>query len=151
MNRIEERSLMSHETITEQAHIAYDLIDDVHPSVVVIEFLSPELVGPRAAGELGEQLESLLFRPGLPRTFVLDFSNVRVLGSTAFSEIVSFAKLANRPYVCNLRRELRLGADIVGLSRCTEFAASRSLAIDAAQRAATQGEVETADYPCLVS
>jgi anti-anti-sigma regulatory factor len=141
---------MSSETTNQRAHIAYDVIDDNHPSVVVIEFLTPEIVSPHAAAELGEQLESL-FRAGVPRTFVLDFNNVRALGSTAFSELVAFAQQAGRPYVCNLRRELRLGAEIVGLGRCTEFASSRSLAIDAAQRAATQGELETADYPCFVS
>src|SRR4051812_20698962 len=91
-----------------QAQIAYELIDDDNPEVVVIEFLSHEITGPLPAHELGEQLDSLI-RPELPRNFVIDFSNVRSLGSTAFSEIVGFVRSAGRVRVCNMQRTLRLG------------------------------------------
>src|SRR5262245_49007726 len=58
--------------IDTRAHIAYELIDDDNPEVVVIEFLSPEICGSLLAGELGEQLHSLI-RPELPENFVIDF------------------------------------------------------------------------------
>ena len=76
-----------------QSHIAYELIDDTHPEVVVIEFLSREIVGTATASEFGEQLDSLI-SPAMPRTFVIDFANVRALGSSAFAELVSFAQSA---------------------------------------------------------
>jgi anti-anti-sigma regulatory factor len=131
---------------TSQADIAYELIDDTNPHVVVIEFLCQDLAGPFHARELGEQLGSLI-RSGLPQNFVIDFSNVRSLGSTAFNEIVSFAHKAGRLYVCNLQKKLRLGAGLIGLDECSEFAANRRTAINGARRAAMRGEEDTVDYP----
>jgi hypothetical protein len=137
--------LMSTPT-TLQAHIAYELIDDCYPDVVVIEFLSQEIVGPWHARELGEQLHSLI-RPDLPHTFVLDFGNVRSLGSTAFGEIVSFAHSVGRLCVCNMHEKLRLGADLIGLNLCADYAVNRRVAINSARRAAMRGEEDTVDYP----
>jgi len=133
-------------TTTIQAHIAYELIDDHNPDVVVIEFLSQGIVGPFHARELGEQLDSLI-RPDLPRNFVIDFGNVRSLGSTAFAEIVSFARKAGRLCVCNLQQNLRLGAALVGLNDCAEFAANRRAAINETRRAAMCDQEDTVDYP----
>ena len=64
---------------TQQAHIAYDLIDDQHPEVTVIEFTSRDLVGPVQAHELRDQLDSLVWSD-LPRNTVIDFRNVRITG-----------------------------------------------------------------------
>jgi anti-anti-sigma regulatory factor len=133
-------------TTTTQAHIAYELIDDRNPEVVVIEFLSQEIAGPLQARELGEQLDSLI-RPDLPRRFVIDFSNVRLLGSTAFGEIAAFAHKVERLWVCNLPEELRLGAALIGLDDCAEFAANRPAAIIEARTTAFWNEEETVDYP----
>jgi anti-anti-sigma regulatory factor len=128
------------------AHIAYELIDDTNPDVVAIEILTQEIAGPFQARELGEQLDSLI-RPGLQQNFVIDFSNVRSLGSTAFGEIVSFAHRVGRLYVCNMQKNLRLGAALIGLDDCAEFATDRRKAIDGARRAATRREEDTVDYP----
>ena len=83
------------ENSTIDAHIAYELIDEAEPKVVVIEFLSHSIIDPRHVRELGEQLRSLI-RPDLPRLFVIDFKHVRMLGSRAFGEIASFAQMCGR-------------------------------------------------------
>jgi anti-anti-sigma regulatory factor len=136
---------MSSATIT-HAHITYDLIDDKHPEVVLIEFVSHEIAGPHHARELGEQLDSLI-RPELPRNYVIDFANVRSLGSTAFGELVAFVRRVGRVRVCNLDSTLHLGATMIGLHDWVEFADSRAAAIRAARRDGRQGEEDTVDYP----
>ena len=88
------------------AHIAYEPIDEEKPELLVIEFLSHEIAGPHHARELGEQLDSLI-RPEVPRNFVIDFANVRSLGSTAFGEIADFVRRVGRVRVCNLDNTLQ--------------------------------------------
>jgi anti-anti-sigma regulatory factor len=134
-------------TTTIQAHIAYELIDDTSPGIVVIEFLSHDIAGSLHAHELGEQLD-LLIRPDLPGNFVIDFGNVRSLGSTAFGEIVNFTHKVRRLYVCGMDGNLRLGAALIGLDDCAEFAESRRSAVNAARRYAMRAEEDTVDYPC---
>ena len=101
-------------TTADQAHIAYELIEDTKHQVMVIEFMTHEITSPAHARELGEQLRSLI-RPRPPQYFVIDCAGVRSLGSTAFSEIVSFVHKARPVWVCNLDQSLRLGASLVGL------------------------------------
>jgi hypothetical protein len=74
-----------------QAHITYEAIGDDGPEVIVIEFLSHEIPGPLQAHELAAQLEWLI-RPDLPHNFVIDFANVKALGSTAFGVIADFVR-----------------------------------------------------------
>jgi anti-anti-sigma regulatory factor len=133
-------------TTSTRAHIAYETIGDASPEVVVIEFLSEELAGSVQAYELAEQLDSLI-RPEFPRNFVIDFANVRTLGSTAFSEIADFVRRVGRVRVCNLDDILRLGASLIGLDVRVEFAESRREAIRAARRDWRRGEEDTVDYP----
>ncbi len=133
-------------TTTLQAHIAYELVDDHNPDVLVIEFLSDEIAGPSQAHELREELDSLI-RPELRHRFVIDFGNLQRLGSTAFGEIVSFAQKAGRLVVCNMRENLRVGAALSGLDLCADFAANRRVAIRAARRAARRALEDTLDYP----
>jgi anti-anti-sigma regulatory factor len=135
-------------TATSQAHIAYELIDDKEPGVVVIEFLSHEVASSLHSHELGEQLQSLIGTE-LPQNFVIDFANVKSLGSTAFGEILSFARVARHLSVCNMQEKLRLGASLIGLDEFADIAASRRVAIDQARRAAMQGLEDTVDYPVL--
>jgi hypothetical protein len=131
---------------TIQPHIAYELIDDDNPEVVVIEFLSQEIFGPCHARELGEQFDSLI-RPDFPRSYVIDFGNVRSLGNTAFGEIVSFAHKVVRVCVCNMQENMLFGAALIGLGNCAKFAANRQVAINEIRRAARQDEDDTVDYP----
>jgi len=133
-------------TTTIQAHIAYELIDDRDPDVVVVEFLSHEIAGLSQARELREQLDSLV-RPDLPQRFVIDFGKVRSLGSTAFGEIVSFARKVGRLAVCNMDQNLRIGADLIGLDVYADFAANRRAAIDGARGGAFLRDEDTVDYP----
>jgi anti-anti-sigma regulatory factor len=129
-----------------QAHIAYELIEDTKHQVVVIEFSIHDLTSPVLARELGEQLSSLI-RPQALQYFVLDFAGVRALGSTAFSEIVSFVHKARPVWVCNLDGSLRLGAALTGLDNWARFAANRRAAITEAERTARWDEEDTVDYP----
>jgi anti-anti-sigma regulatory factor len=126
-----------------QAHIAYELIGEIEPKVVVIEFLSRELGSPIHAHELGEQLRSLI-DPDSPRFFVLDLKNIRTLGSTGFGEILMFVREAVRVIVCNLPASLELGAAMIGLEDQVEFARDRQSAINTAIRASEwRHEAET--------
>jgi anti-anti-sigma regulatory factor len=133
-----------------QAHIAYELIGDTSPAVVAIEFLSHVIADPAHAHELGEQLDSLI-RPDLPRNFVIDFANVRSVGSSAFGAIVAFALRAGQVRVCNIHGTLRLGAALSGLDECTEYAISRQAAINLAWKASSRDLEDTDEYPIFVS
>ncbi len=115
------------------AHIAYELIGELEPTMVVIEFLTREIGSPILARQFGEQLCSLI-DPDSPRYFVLDFKNVRMIGSTGFAEIVSFVRKAGRVAVCNMPATLELGAAIIGLEDHAEFALDRQSAIDAGMK-----------------
>ena len=132
------------------AHIACEPIGDDPPEVAVIEFLSPEICGPLYGHELGAQLDSLI-RPDMPRNFVIDFSNVRSLGSTAFGEIADFVRRVGRVRVCHLDPMLRLGASLIGLDDRVQFCDSRQQAIRAARRDWRRGEEDTVDYPACAS
>ena len=123
---------------THQDHVGYQLIDEHHPEVTVIEFLSRDVVGPIQSAELREQLESLNWA-GFPRNVVIDFQNVRTLGSSAFGVIASFVRRFGRVRVCNINNSLRLGAALIGLDDRVEFAVSREAAIHAAQADARRG------------
>jgi anti-anti-sigma regulatory factor len=124
-----------------QAYIAYELVDDIEPNVVVIEFLAKDLAGPTQAHELEEELESLI-RPDLPPSFVIDFTNVRSLGSTPFSVVVSFARKVGHLQVCNLPKALELGAMLTGLDEWVEVAPNRRSAIAGARREALKANFE---------
>jgi len=128
-----------------QAHITYELIEDTNRQVVVIAFVSPEITSPAQAQELGEQLLSLI-RPQSPQYFVIDCAGVQALGSTAFSEIMSFVHKARPVWFCNLNESLRLGASLIGLDYWARFAADRRAAIKEAERTARWDEEDTVDY-----
>jgi anti-anti-sigma regulatory factor len=126
------------------------MIGALEPKVVVTEFLTREFASPIHTRELGEQLRSLI-HPGSPRFFVLDFKNVRMLGSTGFAEILSFARQAGRVAVCNLPASLELGAALIGLEDHAEFAHDRQSAIDAAIRAIEWNRDAVAEMLTFVS
>jgi anti-anti-sigma regulatory factor len=131
-------------TMTIQAHIAYELIENANHQVVIIDFLSHDITTTAHARELGEQLQSLI-RPGPAQYFVIDCAGVRSLGSTAFSEIVSFVHKAKSVWVCNLENTLRFGAALIGLDNWAKFAANRHAAIEVAERTARWDEEDTLD------
>jgi anti-anti-sigma regulatory factor len=134
--------------IAQQVHVAWESADEVTPSVMVIEFQSRELAGPVQGRELREQLESLAWE-GAPRNLVLDFRNVRTIGSSVFGEITRFVRQFVRVRVCNMTHNLRLGAALIGLDEWVEFSDSRESAIAAAADDASRGRDDTADYPVM--
>jgi anti-anti-sigma regulatory factor len=119
--------------VDSQAHIAYELIDESARKAVVIEFLTRSILDPGHARELGEQLRSLI-RAELPRQFVIDFKNVRMLGSRAFGEIAAFARdvraVGGRVTICRIPEMVKLGATLIGLEDQADFAPDRNAAID---------------------
>jgi anti-anti-sigma factor len=129
--------MMSHtqtEPITSQAHIAYELNDDKHPRVVIVEFLSRAIADPGHAAELSQQLCALI-RPEFPKRFVLDFADVRSLSSTAFGALVSFVlkvrQAGGKVAICNMDEFVRFGADVIHLGDYAGFADDRPSAIAA--------------------
>jgi hypothetical protein len=131
---------------TTHAHIAYELIENSDHQVVVVEFLSDDFSSPGGARELGIQLQSLI-RPHPPQYFVIDFAGVRAIGSTAFSEVLTFVHRARPVWICNLAEPLRLGASLIGLDSWARFAVDRHAAIRDAARTARWDEEDTVDYP----
>jgi anti-anti-sigma regulatory factor len=137
-------------TETSQARITNELIDHNEPEVVVIEFLSREIVDAGHAQRVGQQLDSLL-SSDRSRRYILDFKNVRALGSAGFGEIANFVRKAGQVRFCNLHESLHLGAALIGLDDCGEFGASREQAVETARRAAAAGDDDdTLDYPFLM-
>jgi anti-anti-sigma factor len=129
--------MMSHtqtEPITSQAHIAYELNDDKHPRVVIVEFLSRAIAVSGHAAELSQQLCALI-RPEFPKRFVLDFEDVRSLSSTAFGALVSFVlkvrQAGGQVAICNMDEFVRFGADVIHLGDYAQFAVDRPSAIAA--------------------
>ena len=130
---------------TIHAHIAYELIEDANHQVLIIDFLALEIGTSGHARELGEQLHSLI-RSQLHQYFVIDFVGARSLGSTAFSEIASFAQKAKSVWACNLNDKLRFGAAFVGLDTWARFAVNRLAAIEEAERTARWDEEGPVDH-----
>jgi anti-anti-sigma regulatory factor len=129
---------------TVHAHIEYELIEHANHQVLIIDFLSPEIGTSGHARELGEQLHSLI-RSRSHQYFVIDFAGARSLGSTAFSEIASFAHKAKSVWACNLNDKLKLGAAFVGLNTCARFAVNRLAAIEEAERTARSDKEKPVD------
>ncbi len=115
-----------------RAHIAFDLNDERHPRVVIVEFLSRAIADPAHAAELSQQLNSLL-RPELPNRFVLDFEDVRSFSSTAFGALVSFIlkvrHAGGQVTIANMDEFVRFGAGVIRLGDYAEFSDDRESAI----------------------
>jgi anti-anti-sigma regulatory factor len=117
----------------EPAHIAYELIEEQNPKVVLIEFLSQTIADPTLAAQLGQQLGSLV-RPDLPKQFVIDFTKVKTFSSTSFGALVSFIlkvrEAGGRVKICNMDDFVRFGADVIRMGDFSEFASDRKTAIE---------------------
>jgi anti-anti-sigma regulatory factor len=141
---MENKSMSGTSTI--HAHVSYELIEETDPQMVVIEFLTRAICTPAQAHELGEQLRSLI-RPDLPHRFVIDFHNVRALGSTAFGEIVAFVrdlqKAGGQVKVCGIDEIVKLGATLIGLDDVVEFTNDRRSAINDYVDVADRGRLIT--------
>ncbi len=115
------------------AHITFDLNDETHTQVVIVEIRSRSVADPDHAAELSQQLCALI-RPDLPRQFVLDFDGVRSFSSTAFGAVISFVLKARQAggqvAICNMDEFVRFGADVIRLGDYATFADDRRSAIN---------------------
>ncbi len=128
--------MMSDHTSAHDGHtalIAYDLVEESNPKVVIVEFLIHTIADPTLAAQLGQQLGSLI-RPELPKQFLLDFKNVKTFSSTAFGALVSFIlkvrDAGGRVKLCNMNEFVRFGADVIRMGEFSEFATDRTTAIE---------------------
>ncbi len=121
------------EPATQKAHIAYELNDERHARVVVVEVLRRAVADPAHAAELSQQLCSLI-RPDLPKYFVLDFEHVRSFSSTAFAALVSFVLKVRQAgglvAICNMDEFVRFGADLLRVGDFASFTDDRQSAIN---------------------
>jgi anti-anti-sigma factor len=124
----------SGEPVANHLHISYDLDDQKHPHVVIVEFLSDAVVDTTHAAELSQQLNALI-RPNLPCRYVLDFQGVRSLSSTAFGAVLSFILKVRhadgRVAICNMEEFVRFAADLIRIGDFAQFARDRVSAISA--------------------
>jgi anti-anti-sigma factor len=114
-------------------HIAFDFNDDLHPQMVIVEFLTHAFADPTHTAQLGQQLDSLI-QPDLPHRFVLDFEDVRAFSSAAFGALVSFIlnvrHAGGQVAICNMDEFVRAGADAIHLGEYADFAADRQSGIE---------------------
>ncbi len=114
------------------AHFDFTLIDENDPELVLVELLSHSIADPSHAAEFSHQL-GLLVRPEFPKKFVLDFHKVRILSSTAFGALFSFAlklkETGGRVKICNMDEFIRFGADVIRLGEYVEYAPDRDTAL----------------------
>ena len=108
-------------------HIRLSMLGDV----VLVEVLTKDLQGPTLAQELGTELARVTAQDWAKRLLV-DFRRVGYLSSTGLAvlfKLVSRAQAEGRQVkLCNVSPEMRIGADIVGLTKLVEIHDSQSSA-----------------------
>jgi anti-anti-sigma factor len=118
----------------ETRQIAYELVEPAQPKVVVVDLLKDSLADAHHAAKLGQELSALV-RQDLPSRYVLDFSKVRNVGSTAFGALIAFIlkvrEGGGRVGICNMHNFVRFGADTIRMGDFAQFAPDRQTAIDA--------------------
>jgi anti-anti-sigma regulatory factor len=114
-------------------HIRPSMVDDV----LLIKVLNKDLIGPEVAVELGVELSSLLAQERAKKILV-DFHRTVRLSSTGFAvlfKLVTGVKSSERQIkFCEMDKDVRVGADIVGLGRIVEFYDSKNAALEAFSR-----------------
>jgi anti-anti-sigma factor len=124
-------------------HIRLSLAHDV----VLVEILSPDVQGPERALEFSTELNSVAGYD-CARPLLVDLCRARYLSSMGYSalfKLVKQAKERQRPVrFCNLHPDVRVGAEIVGLTRVVEIHDSVQSALQAfAQPCAATAGVAT--------
>ena len=117
----------------EHAHFNFEIVDEDYPQLVIVEFLSHAITDPPHAAELSQQL-ALLINPELPKKFLLEFQNVRLMSSTGFGALIGFIfkvrAAGGQVKICNMDEFIRFGADVIRLGDYAEFVKDRNTAID---------------------
>ncbi|WP_254053526.1 STAS domain-containing protein [Singulisphaera sp. GP187] len=92
--------------------------------VAVVEITSKDLRGPDLALELGAELSTVAGQEWAQR-LLLNFRHVRFLSSTGFAVLAKLMNGANATgqqiKLCELDPDVRVGADIIGLSKYVEI------------------------------
>ncbi|WP_406693911.1 STAS domain-containing protein [Singulisphaera sp. Ch08] len=111
-------------------HINVSMVKDV----AVVEIMTKDLRGPDLALELGTELTAVAGQEWA-KQLLLNFRHVRYLSSTGFAVL---AKLLNQAKatgqqikLCELDPDVRVGADIIGLSKYVEIHNNESAALKA--------------------
>src|SRR5437868_2917068 len=100
-------------------HLRMSLVQDI----VLVEILSTDVQGPEQALEFSTELHRVAgYECGKP--LLVDLRRARYLSSMGFSalfKLVKQAKERQRPVrFCNMHPDVRVGAEIVGLTRVVE-------------------------------
>ncbi len=102
--------------------------------VAVVEVLTKDVQGPKAAQELGAEL-ALVAAQEWAKRLLVNFSRVGFLSSTGFAvlfRLVSQAKAEGRQVkLCGMQHGVRLGAEIVGLDKVADIHANEESALAA--------------------
>lgn len=116
-------------SVNPEFHIARDVVDDAQ----IVEITTPAISDPTVAGELKQQLFSLI-EPGKPLNFVIDFKYVRLFSSTGFGAVMAFVlevkKHGGQLRTCNMDEFIRFGADVIRLGDQAEYHSDLLGAID---------------------
>jgi anti-anti-sigma factor len=106
--------------------------------VTVIEIISKNLQGPKAAQELGGELAQVTAQSWAKR-LLLDFRQTRYLSSTGFAVLFRIARDAKAKgieiKICGMSDGVQLGAEIVGLTKVVELYPDQRSALQAFQSA----------------
>jgi len=101
-------------------HIQLSTVGDV----TLIEVISKDLQGPKAAQELAAELAQVIAQERAKR-LLLDFRRTRYLSSTGFAVLVQIVREAKSKgievKICEMIEGVQMGADIVGLSQVVEI------------------------------
>ena len=92
--------------------------------VAVVEIVSKDLRGPDLALELGAELTTVAGQEWA-KQLLLNFRHVRYLSSTGFAVLVKLLNQAKatgqQVKFCEVDPDVRIGADIIGLSKYVEI------------------------------
>jgi anti-anti-sigma factor len=101
-------------------HLRLSMVDDV----AVVEIRTKDVQGTKLAQELGAELARVTAQEWAKRLLV-NFHRVGYFGSTGFAalfKLVSRAKADGRDVkFCDMKPDVRLGAEIVGLEKVVEI------------------------------
>src|SRR5437762_960103 len=111
-------------------HLRLSMVKDI----VLVEILSPEVQGPEPALEFSTELNQVAAEES-GKPLLVDLRRARHLSSMGFSalfKVVKQAKERQRPVrFCNMHPDVRVGAEIVGLTRVVEIHDSAQSALEA--------------------
>jgi anti-anti-sigma factor len=114
---------------SEFQHIRLSMLND---DIILVELLTRDLQGPTFARQFGAELREVVQKDSANRLLV-NFRRVRRLCSTGFAVlfgVVRQVKETGRQIkFCGMTPELKLGADVVGLTKVAEIVDDQETAV----------------------